>query len=155
MKDLIEGVTITDFVEGDYLSQNEISRLLLTVVDDENGVQYYPELVRVAKELAGKMTRIGNSVLHVSTPEGKFPTVALVMTTVRLINLAKKGRYIIVIGDEIAYLPVHMRGLSEQDVRTHITITATIAGEDMNQPGILGWFKKHTHMMKLMWTVPV
>lgn len=149
---MIEGSIKTAFSEGEFLSEREAQRIIDTLIDDQVGVQRYTDLVKDGKVILNRMVKIGPTVLYVQD-DGSM-TDAQKLTLVRLINLAKKGEYLVVVGDEVCYLPRWIRGASSETIRHHVQTAKTI-GEERSNTSLIQSFKNNIRTMYLVWTSPI
>lgn len=151
---MIEGSLKADFTEGTYISESQAQRVMDTLIDDKVGLQRYYDVCLDCKAILNRRVRfIGTNIVYVANTDDNL-TDAHKLTLVRLINVARKGQYIILIGDEVCYLPTWMRGSSEKDIRAHISysrVNATIAA----QPTLLDRVMHQFKLMHHTWTTPV
>lgn len=149
---MIDGIIKTAFFEGNFLSRKESENLLATLVDVEGGIQDYDQILVEAKRRLAGYEIVDGTVLLVRTNTRLSDAVRLMM--VRIINIARKRRYIVVINDEVCYKPAWIRGASDADVASHVK-AAYIVSATKKTPSLMDRLSLQFSLYRHVWSTAV
>ena len=149
---MIDGIIKTAFVEGEFLSPKESQILMSTLADMDGEVQTYDEILADAKKYLKGYEIVDGTVLMVNTRVRLSDAVRLTM--VRLVNIARRRRYLVVINGAVCYKPAWIRGASDADVASHVK-AAYIMSESKRTPTLVDRMALQFKLYRHVWSTAV
>lgn len=119
---------IDNFLTGALYSK-ELSGKVFATFDTVKGEEYPQVMARVKKMMTDNKARlISKNVFHipllqVDRDEIERNPLAVKVAVIRYVNICRKGNFIIVLGNEILYVPEHHRHLKDDDLQLYVNIT--------------------------------
>ena len=122
----------TELVNGFLLGHNYVKALSETVFDTfepDSSIRYMDECAAAKQIMLHHEPKIlVNTIFFIPFYEG-IPT-ATVVALVRYVNIAHKGKYFIVAGEKVLYVPEHFKNVNEQNIKLFVELTIL---EDRNK----------------------
>ena len=122
----------TELVNGFLLGHNYMKSLSESVFDtfEPDGNIRYMDTSAEAKQimLQHEPRILDNSVFFI--PHSEDIPAATVVALVRYVNLAHKGKYFIVAGEKVLYVPEHFKNVNDQNIKLFVELTIL---EDRNK----------------------
>lgn len=124
-----DGVVLTDaFLAGDHFTLKLAERVFATFdtvgdLADEEFKSYATQYQQAKKLLRQSApTRVGKDIYHVPQSQGAQVHYLTKVAMVRYINLCHKGKYIIVMGNEVLFQPAHLAHVSKNNLELFINL---------------------------------
>ena len=144
----------TELVHGFLVGHNYMEKLSETVFDTfepDSEVRYMDTCVTAKQIMMQNEPKIlDNSIFFI--PHYEEIPAATVVALVRYVNLAHKGKYFIVAGEKVLYVPEHLKTINEQNIKLFVELTIL---EDRNKGDskIINKFRSWLYGMKLSFSL--
>lgn len=112
--------TINNFLSGKALSEEVIRYVISAMFRHEESIDIdYTKMLEMAKtELTLAERRMTSDVIYINTKEPVSDDIQVGM--IRYLNVCKEGKFIVVINDEIKYIPMEIRKFGLDDIQQHV-----------------------------------